>query len=30
MENLDAAMDKIRDKYGEAAVGRAGLFFKDR
>ena len=29
MEQLDAAMDKIRSKYGEKSIGRAGLLFRD-
>ena len=30
MEQLDAAMDKIRSKYGENAIGRAGLLFHEK
>ena len=29
MEQLDAAMDKIRSKYGEKSIGRAGLLLRD-
>lgn len=30
MERLDLALDKIREKYGEDAVGRAGFFFLEK
>lgn len=30
MEKLDQALDKIKEKYGEDAVGRAGVFFLEK
>ena len=30
MEQLDLALDKIKNKYGEESVGRAGAFFLEK